>query len=524
MRAGDKVGLVGRNGAGKTSLLQGARRRGAGRRRRGACARAASATCPRTRASTARPTTPTALAHVLSGRGLDERRRAPREAAPAPSRRTRPSATSPASPGPRSSFRARRRLRGRVRGPPHRRRPRPRRRPARPARSACSPAASAAGSSWPASCSPAATCCCSTSPPTTSTSTPRRGCMGFLRAYRGALLVVSHDLELLDEAITRVLHLDEGDAASSTRAPTRSTSTRGATDEERLAQAGGAPGRPRSTACRRSPTRCGAQTAEAGPHGQEPRQARRAPRRPTRSAARPRERARSRCASPTPPHSGRVVLEVDGLAKSYGGPPCSSDVDVRRRPRRAAARPGPQRRRQDQPAAHPGRRDRAPTPARSASATACRSATTPRSTRASRAGATRARPHARAGRRSPTSELRGLLGMFGLTGEMAFQDAGTLSGGEKTKLALAQLVAGRHNLLLLDEPTNNLDPPSRDGDRPRRCAAWPGTMVLVSHDTEFVRRARARPGAAHARRRRSTTGATTCSTWSRWPERHRPGP
>ena len=57
--------------------------------------------------------------------------------------------------------------------------------------------------------------------------------------------------------------------------------------------------------------------------------------------------------------------------------------------------------------------------------------------------------------------------MFGLSGEKAFQDAGTLSGGEKTKLALAQLVAGRHNLLLLDEPTNNLDPPSRTRSRPR---------------------------------------------------------
>jgi ATPase subunit of ABC transporter with duplicated ATPase domains len=83
-------------------------------------------------------------------------------------------------------------------------------------------------------------------------------------------------------------------------------------------------------------------------------------------------------------------------------------------------------------------------------------------------------------------ELRGLLGMFGLTGGRAFQDATTLSGGEKTKLALAQLVAGRHNLLLLDEPTNNLDPGARQaaGDA---LAAWPGTMIVVSHDVEFVK-------------------------------------
>jgi ATPase subunit of ABC transporter with duplicated ATPase domains len=86
---------------------------------------------------------------------------------------------------------------------------------------------------------------------------------------------------------------------------------------------------------------------------------------------------------------------------------------------------------------------------------------------------------------APDQQLRGLMGMFGLTGDMAFQDAGTLSGGEKTKLALAQLVAGRHNLLLLDEPTNNLDPPSREGVA-RALAGWPGTMILVSHDTEFV--------------------------------------
>jgi ATPase subunit of ABC transporter with duplicated ATPase domains len=86
---------------------------------------------------------------------------------------------------------------------------------------------------------------------------------------------------------------------------------------------------------------------------------------------------------------------------------------------------------------------------------------------------------------APEQQLRSLLGMFGLTGERAFQDAGTLSGGEKTKLALAQLVAGKHNLLLLDEPTNNLDPPSREAVA-RSLAEWPGSMVLVSHDPEFV--------------------------------------
>ena len=82
------------------------------------------------------------------------------------------------------------------------------------------------------------------------------------------------------------------------------------------------------------------------------------------------------------------------------------------------------------------------------------------------ASSTSARRRARA-----SSSCAGLLGMFGLRGELAFQDAGTLSGGEKTKLALAMLVAGRHNLLLLDEPDEQPRPAVAHRDRQRAARA-----------------------------------------------------
>jgi ATPase subunit of ABC transporter with duplicated ATPase domains len=83
------------------------------------------------------------------------------------------------------------------------------------------------------------------------------------------------------------------------------------------------------------------------------------------------------------------------------------------------------------------------------------------------------------------TQLRGMLGSFGLSGDKVFQESSTLSGGEKTKLALAMLMVGRNNLLLLDEPTNNLDPSSRDAVA-SALAEWNGAIVLVSHDTDFV--------------------------------------
>jgi ATPase subunit of ABC transporter with duplicated ATPase domains len=83
------------------------------------------------------------------------------------------------------------------------------------------------------------------------------------------------------------------------------------------------------------------------------------------------------------------------------------------------------------------------------------------------------------------TQLRALLGMFGLSGDKVNQKSGTLSGGEKTKLALAMLMVGRNNLLLLDEPTNNLDPASREAVA-NALSGWKGAIIFVSHDTEFV--------------------------------------
>jgi ATPase subunit of ABC transporter with duplicated ATPase domains len=83
------------------------------------------------------------------------------------------------------------------------------------------------------------------------------------------------------------------------------------------------------------------------------------------------------------------------------------------------------------------------------------------------------------------TELRSMLASFGLVGDVIFQPSATLSGGEKTKLSLALLVAGQHNLLLLDEPTNNLDPESRIAVG-RALASWAGTMLVVTHDEEFA--------------------------------------
>ena len=83
------------------------------------------------------------------------------------------------------------------------------------------------------------------------------------------------------------------------------------------------------------------------------------------------------------------------------------------------------------------------------------------------------------------TEARSVLGSFLFSGEDATKPAGVLSGGEKTRLALATLVCSGANVLLLDEPTNNLDPVSREQVLDA-IARYPGAIVLVTHDEGAV--------------------------------------
>src|SRR5579863_6573570 len=84
-----------------------------------------------------------------------------------------------------------------------------------------------------------------------------------------------------------------------------------------------------------------------------------------------------------------------------------------------------------------------------------------------------------------SKRVRGILGRFLFTGDRVFQQVGTLSGGEKTRLALAKMVLDGPNLLILDEPTTHLDVLSR-GIIGEALGNYNGTIIAVTHDIEFV--------------------------------------
>ena len=314
--------------------------------------------------------------------------------------------------------------------------------------------------------------------------------LNFLRNYKGALLVISHDLELLDEAITRVLHLDrpnEDDIGTVYEyRGTYSQYKRSRAEDEARAEKKAMMQAKEVARLQEVVDRFGAKATKATmAHSIEKRIARIES---ESTGVRKKDRVLN-VKFPDPPQSGVTVVTATGLSKGYGGPPVFEDVsfDLGRGERMLVL----------------GLNGAGKT-----------------SLLRILAGATDANignfewgyqvsvgyfaqehdtldPHQSllwhmrrelpAGSPLTETQLRALLGMFGLQGEKVFQESGSLSGGEKTKLALAMLMVGRNNVLLLDEPTNNLDPQSREAVA-GALENWKGSIIMVSHDEEFVER------------------------------------
>jgi ATPase subunit of ABC transporter with duplicated ATPase domains len=304
--------------------------------------------------------------------------------------------------------------------------------------------------------------------------------MQFLRNTRGTVVVVSHDIGLLDDAIDRVFALEGGRLDVYRGTYTRFLEQRAARETQRAKEA---------RLYREKVAQLRA-TAERFRHGNEAvakkakaidsRLERMAKTAPVELAPR---RRRVNVRFPDPPRAGDVVLAAEGLAKTYVVDPVFTDVSFtvgRGETFLVLGLNGAGKTTLLRILAHVIDADHG----------------------SFRLGANvelgfyaqehedirdgvSVLDHMRERAAVPDKDLRAVLGHFGMTGDVAFQDAATLSGGEKTKLALARLVVGRVNLLLLDEPTNNLDPQSREAVL-AALQHYKGTTVLVSHDTEFV--------------------------------------
>ncbi|HVV30705.1 MAG TPA: ABC-F family ATP-binding cassette domain-containing protein [Mycobacteriales bacterium] len=304
----------------------------------------------------------------------------------------------------------------------------------------------------------------------------------FLRQHQGGLVVISHDVNLLDHVVTKVVHLD---ATRSTldvynlgwKAYLKARET----DEKRRR-------RERAHAERQ----IGVMKAQADrmrASATRSRQAQGLDRRAARLAAGLEDvRAADRVAKlrfPTPAPCGRVPLTAEGLSKAYGSLEIFTGIDLAidrgarvvilglngagkttllrllagvETPDTGSALPGHGLRlgyfAQEHDTLDPER-----------SVLENLQSANPESTDA---------------------DLRALAGAFLFSGDVVHQPAGTLSGGEKTRLALACLVGSAANVLLLDEPTNNLDPASRD-EILAALRSYQGAVLLVTHDEGAVR-------------------------------------
>jgi ATPase subunit of ABC transporter with duplicated ATPase domains len=305
---------------------------------------------------------------------------------------------------------------------------------------------------------------------------------GFLAAHKGGLVVISHDVELLDAVVNKVWHLDANRATVDVyNLGWKPYLAQRETDERRRRQ--------ERANTERKIEALSAQADKMRAKATKARAAQSMDKRAARLAAgleavRVQDRV-ARLRFPTPAPCGRTPLTAEGLSKNYGSLEVFTDVDL---------------------AVDRGTRVVVLGLNGAGKTTLLRilaGVEVPDTGEVVPGHGLRIGYYAQehetidldrsllevmraAAPESTDTELRRILGAFLFSGDTVDQRAGTLSGGEKTRLAMATLVVSGANVLLLDEPTNNLDPASREQvlDALRTYA---GAIVLVTHDQGAVR-------------------------------------